>query len=95
MEELLVALAVMTAIMLVMMLQRGRQGSLDKRAKLDCWRRTRHALRVHTYDGRGDVIHRCRCGLHSRRGVEGGWCRICADPQLERQALQSFIRRRA
>jgi len=95
MEELLVVLAVMTMVMVGMMLLQGKKGNDEQQRKRACNRESRHALRIHTYDARGEVLHRCRCGLHFRRGMEGDWCRICADPQLERQALRTFLRRRA
>jgi len=41
------------------------------------------------------VIHRCRCGLNVQPGFGEDWCRICADPELERLALRTYMRKHA
>jgi hypothetical protein len=95
MIELFVALIAMTVTMVVLMLVNGRKDGEKAQRRRQCHEQTLHGLRIHSYDSRGEVLHRCRCGLNVQPGFGEDWCRICADPELERLALRTYMRKRA
>ena len=95
MIQLLIALIAMTVTMVVLMLVNGRKDSEKVLRRRQCHEQTLHGLRIHSYDRRGEVLHRCRCGLNVQPGFGEDWCRICADPELERLALRTYMRKHA
>ncbi len=95
MVELMIALIAMTVTMVVLVLVNGRKENLTAWRRKQCHEQTLHSLRIHTYNSRGDVMHRCKCGMNVQPGFGEDWCRICADPELERLALKTYMRNKA
>jgi hypothetical protein len=90
---MLVALLSMLFAMLLMMFLKEREADKQRHKKFVCENTTAHTLRIHTYDQRGQVFHRCRCGTRIEYADASGWCAICADPVVEVQARRAFFRK--
>jgi hypothetical protein len=88
MGVLTVGILLLIGFVCLMMLLKARQ--LQQRQKQPSCDATGHGLQFHAYDGSGKLLHHCRCGHRIEYGMEPSWCRVCAEPDLERRVRQSM-----